>query len=56
MYPLVAGQEITGIVSELGPGVSKFEIGDRVAMGHICHVSENGEITATYNSVKTADT
>lgn len=30
-YPLVAGLELAGVVTELGPGVSAFTVGDRVA-------------------------
>jgi alcohol dehydrogenase (NADP+) len=32
-YPLVPGHEIAGIVSEVGPDVSKYSVGDRVGVG-----------------------
>ncbi len=32
-FPLFAGSELSGVISELGPGVSKFKIGDRVFAG-----------------------
>jgi uncharacterized zinc-type alcohol dehydrogenase-like protein len=32
-YPLVPGHEIAGIVSEVGSGVSKYRVGDRVGVG-----------------------
>jgi len=32
-YPLVPGHEIAGIVTEIGPGVTKFKVGDRVGVG-----------------------
>jgi len=37
--PLVLGHEIVGIVTELGPGTTRFAVGDRVAvpwLGHTC--------------------
>ena len=39
-YPMVPGHEIVGIVTKKGPGVTKFEIGDRVGVG--CFVSSCG--------------
>ncbi|MDM0116285.1 NAD(P)-dependent alcohol dehydrogenase [Variovorax sp. J22R133] len=33
IYPLVPGHEITGHVSALGPGATKFALGDRVGVG-----------------------
>ncbi len=30
---MVPGHEIAGIVSEVGSGVTKFEVGDRVGVG-----------------------
>ncbi|HZH10622.1 MAG TPA: alcohol dehydrogenase catalytic domain-containing protein, partial [Microvirga sp.] len=30
-YPMVAGLELAGVVTELGPGVSGVNVGDRVA-------------------------
>ncbi len=32
-YPVVPGHEIVGVVTAVGPGVSKFREGDRVAVG-----------------------
>ncbi len=34
-YPLVSGHEIAGIVTEVGPAVTKFTVGDRVGVGCI---------------------
>ncbi|MEV2212875.1 NAD(P)-dependent alcohol dehydrogenase [Streptomyces sp. NPDC050997] len=33
IFPMVPGHEIAGIVSEVGPGVTKFKVGDRVGVG-----------------------
>ncbi|MFC8225002.1 NAD(P)-dependent alcohol dehydrogenase [Streptomyces sp. NPDC057287] len=33
MFPMVPGHEIAGIVTETGPGVTKFAVGDRVGVG-----------------------
>jgi uncharacterized zinc-type alcohol dehydrogenase-like protein len=33
LFPIVPGHEITGVVTEIGAEVSKFEIGDRVGVG-----------------------
>ena len=32
-FPLVPGHEIAGVVSEVGPGVTKYSVGDRVGVG-----------------------
>jgi uncharacterized zinc-type alcohol dehydrogenase-like protein len=40
-YPLVPGHEIAGIVSEVGPNVTKYKVGDRVGVG--CMVDSCGE-------------
>jgi alcohol dehydrogenase (NADP+) len=40
-YPLVPGHEIAGIVTDVGPHVSKYKIGDRVGVG--CMVDSCGE-------------
>jgi uncharacterized zinc-type alcohol dehydrogenase-like protein len=32
-YPLVPGHEIAGVVSEVGPDVAKYKVGDRVGVG-----------------------
>ncbi len=34
-HPLVPGHEFTGVVTETGPAVSGFRVGDRVAVGNI---------------------
>lgn len=34
-HPLVPGHEFTGVVTETGPAVSHFRVGDRVAIGNI---------------------
>ncbi|WP_329034866.1 NAD(P)-dependent alcohol dehydrogenase [Streptomyces sp. NBC_00178] len=33
IFPMVPGHEIAGIVTETGPGVTKFAVGDRVGVG-----------------------
>jgi uncharacterized zinc-type alcohol dehydrogenase-like protein len=33
IFPMVPGHEIAGIVSEVGPGVTKYRVGDRVGVG-----------------------
>jgi uncharacterized zinc-type alcohol dehydrogenase-like protein len=33
VYPMVPGHEIAGIVTEVGSGVTKFKLGDRVGVG-----------------------
>ncbi|WP_405363295.1 NAD(P)-dependent alcohol dehydrogenase [Kitasatospora sp. NBC_00085] len=33
IFPMVPGHEIAGVVSEAGPGVTKFRAGDRVGVG-----------------------
>ncbi|MFJ3666037.1 NAD(P)-dependent alcohol dehydrogenase [Streptomyces sp. NPDC090106] len=64
-FPMVPGHEIAGIVSEVGPGVTRYAVGDRVGVG--CMVDScrecdncragleqycsNGGPTWTYNSV-----
>src|SRR5205809_8107907 len=32
-YPVVPGHEIAGIVTEVGSGVTKYRVGDRVGVG-----------------------
>ncbi len=32
-YPMVPGHEIAGVVTEVGPEVTKYKVGDRVASG-----------------------
>ncbi|XUL90678.1 NAD(P)-dependent alcohol dehydrogenase [Streptomyces galilaeus] len=44
IFPMVPGHEIAGIVSEVGPGVTKFRVGDRVGVGCMvdsCRECEN---------------
>jgi alcohol dehydrogenase (NADP+) len=33
IFPMVPGHEIVGVVSEVGPAVTKFKIGDRIGVG-----------------------
>ncbi|GGV02730.1 dehydrogenase [Streptomyces spectabilis] len=33
IFPMVPGHEIAGVVAEVGPGVTKFRVGDRVGVG-----------------------
>jgi len=40
-YPLAPGHEIAGIVTEVGPAVTKHAVGDRVGVG--CMVNSCGE-------------
>ncbi|WP_410772133.1 NAD(P)-dependent alcohol dehydrogenase [Fontibacillus sp. BL9] len=40
-YPLVPGHEIAGIVTSVGPHVTKYKVGDRVGVG--CMVDSCGE-------------
>jgi len=41
LYPMVPGHEMTGVVAEVGSGVSKLTVGDRVGVG--CFVDSCGE-------------
>jgi uncharacterized zinc-type alcohol dehydrogenase-like protein len=44
IFPMVPGHEIAGVVSEVGPGVTRFAVGDRVGVGCMvdsCRVCEN---------------
>jgi uncharacterized zinc-type alcohol dehydrogenase-like protein len=41
IYPMVPGHEIAGVVAAVGPGVSRFSVGDRVGVG--CMVDSCGE-------------
>ncbi|MFE9019992.1 NAD(P)-dependent alcohol dehydrogenase [Streptomyces sp. NPDC007808] len=46
IFPMVPGHEIAGIVSEVGPGVTKYKAGDRVGVGCLvdsCRECENCE-------------
>ncbi|MER6131129.1 NAD(P)-dependent alcohol dehydrogenase [Streptomyces sp. NPDC001815] len=44
IFPMVPGHEIAGVVTEVGPGVTKFTVGDRVGVGCMvdsCRECEN---------------
>ncbi|MGI5428271.1 NAD(P)-dependent alcohol dehydrogenase [Streptomyces sp. CA-179760] len=44
IFPMVPGHEIAGVVTEVGPGVTKFAVGDRVGVGCMvdsCRECEN---------------
>ncbi|CAM5356446.1 NAD(P)-dependent alcohol dehydrogenase [Streptomyces purpurascens] len=44
IFPMVPGHEIAGVVTEVGPGVTKFAVGDRVGVGCMvdsCRACEN---------------
>ncbi|AZM55132.1 alcohol dehydrogenase [Streptomyces sp. WAC 01529] len=46
IFPMVPGHEIAGVVTEVGPGVTKFAVGDRVGVGCMvdsCRTCENCE-------------
>ena len=46
IFPMVPGHEIAGIVSEVGAGVTKYQVGDRVGVGCLvdsCRECENCE-------------
>lgn len=64
IFPMVPGHEIAGVVSEVGPGVTRYEVGDRVGVGCMvdsCRACENCEAgleqyclngaTMTYNGI-----
>ncbi|PBC61885.1 alcohol dehydrogenase [Streptomyces sp. Tue6028] len=65
IFPMVPGHEIAGIVSEVGSGVTKYKVGDRVGVGCMvdsCRECDNckagleqyctgGGMTGTYNAV-----
>ncbi|MER6077999.1 NAD(P)-dependent alcohol dehydrogenase [Streptomyces sp. NPDC001833] len=65
IFPMVPGHEIAGVVSEVGPGVTKYAVGDRVGVGCMvdsCRECDNckaglqqyctgGGPTFTYNGV-----
>ncbi|MEW2509780.1 NAD(P)-dependent alcohol dehydrogenase [Streptomyces sp. NPDC046870] len=64
IFPMVPGHEIAGVVAEVGAGVTKFQVGDRVGVGCMvdsCRECENclrGEeqyclngMVGTYNAV-----
>ncbi|MER5185045.1 NAD(P)-dependent alcohol dehydrogenase [Streptomyces sp. NPDC002896] len=44
IFPMVPGHEIAGVVAEVGPGVTKYTVGDRVGVGCMvdsCRECEN---------------
>jgi alcohol dehydrogenase (NADP+) len=44
IFPMVPGHEIAGVVAQVGPGVTKYAVGDRVGVGCMvdsCRVCEN---------------
>lgn len=49
IFPMVPGHEIAGVVRDVGPGVSRFSVGDRVGVGCMvdscgaCEYCEAGE-------------
>ncbi|MBW5424878.1 alcohol dehydrogenase catalytic domain-containing protein [Streptomyces sp. BG9H] len=46
IFPMVPGHEIAGVVTQVGPGVTKFAVGDRVGVGCMvdsCRTCENCE-------------
>ena len=61
IYPMVPGHESTGIVTEVGTRVTKFQVGDRVGIGNFvdscreCYLCLNGlehycrKLIVTYN-------
>ncbi|MFF9057601.1 NAD(P)-dependent alcohol dehydrogenase [Streptomyces sp. NPDC101213] len=64
IFPMVPGHEIAGVVSEVGPGVTGFAVGDRVGVGCLvdsCRECDNckagleqyctGGSVGTYNAV-----
>lgn len=67
LFPIVPGHEITGVVTEVGAGVKKFAVGDRVGIGCMinscrqCEPCQRGDeqycegaisCTFTYNGTK----
>ncbi|GGJ66518.1 NAD(P)-dependent alcohol dehydrogenase [Streptomyces brasiliensis] len=63
-FPMVPGHEIAGVVSEVGPGVTRYAVGDRVGVGCMvdsCRVCDNCKAglqqyctngaTMTYNGI-----
>lgn len=64
IFPMVPGHEIAGVVSEVGPGVTRFQVGDRVGVGCLvdsCRECDNckagleqyctGGSVGTYNAI-----
>ena len=46
-FPVVPGHEIVGVVTEVGPDVTRHQVGDRVGVG--CMVNSCGECTNCRN-------
>lgn len=44
LFPMVPGHEIAGVVSAIGPGVTKFSVGDQVGVG--CFIDSCGDCEA----------
>ena len=44
LFPMVPGHEIAGVVSAIGPGVTRFSVGDQVGVG--CFVDSCGQCEA----------
>ena len=40
-YPLVPGHELLGVVTEVGPEVTKFKVGDNVGVGCFIDTCQN---------------
>ncbi|KAK7416168.1 hypothetical protein QQX98_005365 [Neonectria punicea] len=38
--PITLGHEVAGIITKLGPEVTGFKLGDRVAVSQVCHPVE----------------
>jgi uncharacterized zinc-type alcohol dehydrogenase-like protein len=65
IFPMVPGHEIAGVVSEVGPGVTRYKVGDRVGVGCMvdsCRECDNckagleqyctgGGMVGTYNAL-----
>ncbi|MGY1497056.1 NAD(P)-dependent alcohol dehydrogenase [Streptomyces sp. QTS52] len=65
IFPMVPGHEIAGVVSEVGPGVTKYKVGDRVGVGCLVdscrecdnckagleQMCTNGGMTPTYGAI-----
>ncbi|WP_425825742.1 NAD(P)-dependent alcohol dehydrogenase [Streptomyces fractus] len=65
IFPMVPGHEIAGVVSEVGPGVTKYQVGDRVGVGCLVdscrecdnckagleQMCTNGGMTSTYGAI-----
>ncbi|WP_200302469.1 NAD(P)-dependent alcohol dehydrogenase [Streptomyces adelaidensis] len=57
IFPMVPGHEIAGVVSEVGPGVTKYKVGDRVGVGCLvdsCRECDNCEAGQEQHCVRGA--